>query len=498
MGLHERVVIEGAPAEGGPAMPRSKRHWQVGLVSQGTAVGQPMSYFNFLHEKKDLGTLVSFLSQLGHDKRAYAQGAEIVLFDPKGTKVHVQIPAREVATKSGRMKFLKQVLKAFGMLEESLDEQQPAPVPGSGFIRMRYPTGTPGVDVEVGGDEPDEVARIKKALQWVYPGKRVGDMKEAGMEMGMDLQERVPHQGPYEPKLKEKHLAEPEHHAEIKKRMRELYKWYGDKPNLERIARGSLKRDLTMKRRAERIKASQARKAVATGGKDEKCWGACLLRRAGKAVGRGVKRVLGMSEALLEFREIMAGSSVLDEDFFAKTPPKIDYEFSAKMVEGKHYKFWKVRVSGDELTRWWGRIGTKGQRKHESFGSPYAAQAAAKKLAMSKLAKGYVKVETPKPSLPKPVAKEEVPEGTDLFLHTPPHLNYEWAGTMVEGKHYKFWRVRVAGKTVTRWWGRIGTKGQRKTEVKFNALSFAMNMAQSKMAKGYKVDPAAMKKGHAR
>lgn len=51
-------------------------------------------------------------------------------------------------------------------------------MPGSGFIRMRYPAGTPGLDVEVGGDEPEEVERIKSALRWVYPGKRVGNLKQ--------------------------------------------------------------------------------------------------------------------------------------------------------------------------------------------------------------------------------------------------------------------------------------------------------------------------------
>lgn len=69
-----------------------------------------------------------------------------------------------------------------------LQEQQPAPVKGSGFIRMRYPAGRDDVDVEVGGDNPDEVARMKKALQWVYPGKRVGDMKRSP-RLGEALQE---------------------------------------------------------------------------------------------------------------------------------------------------------------------------------------------------------------------------------------------------------------------------------------------------------------------
>ncbi len=64
----------------------------------------------------------------------------------------------------------------------ALEEQQsPAKVPGSGWITLHYPAGTRlagKADVVVGGGQnKDEVDRIKRALQWIYPGKRVGDLR---------------------------------------------------------------------------------------------------------------------------------------------------------------------------------------------------------------------------------------------------------------------------------------------------------------------------------
>jgi hypothetical protein len=61
-----------------------------------------------------------------------------------------------------------------------LTEQSPAKVPGSGWLTLHYPAGTGlegQADIVVGGGQnPDEVRRIKDALRWVFPAKRVLDL----------------------------------------------------------------------------------------------------------------------------------------------------------------------------------------------------------------------------------------------------------------------------------------------------------------------------------
>jgi DNA ligase-1 len=52
-------------------------------------------------------------------------------------------------------------------------------------------------------------------------------------------------------------------------------------------------------------------------------------------------------------------------------------------------KFWEVQVLGAELTVRWGKIGTAGQRKTKTFGSPDAAIREAEGLLAEKLSKGY-------------------------------------------------------------------------------------------------------------
>ncbi len=58
-------------------------------------------------------------------------------------------------------------------------------------------------------------------------------------------------------------------------------------------------------------------------------------------------------------------------------------------VEGTSSKFWEVEVAGAKLTTRWGRIGTDGQTKTATLGSPTTAQTAADKQIKEKLAKGY-------------------------------------------------------------------------------------------------------------
>ncbi|MCP3142631.1 WGR domain-containing protein [Pyxidicoccus xibeiensis] len=61
------------------------------------------------------------------------------------------------------------------------------------------------------------------------------------------------------------------------------------------------------------------------------------------------------------------------------------YEFK----EGSSSKFWEITLSGNTFTARWGRIGTDGQEKTQTFGSPAAAQKEYDKLIREKEKKGY-------------------------------------------------------------------------------------------------------------
>ncbi|WIG96531.1 WGR domain-containing protein [Myxococcus sp. SDU36] len=62
------------------------------------------------------------------------------------------------------------------------------------------------------------------------------------------------------------------------------------------------------------------------------------------------------------------------------------YEFK----EGSSSKFWEINLSGNSFTARWGRIGTDGQEKTQTFGSPEEAQKEHDKLVREKEKKGYV------------------------------------------------------------------------------------------------------------
>ncbi|MFO0599887.1 MAG: WGR domain-containing protein [Myxococcaceae bacterium] len=64
------------------------------------------------------------------------------------------------------------------------------------------------------------------------------------------------------------------------------------------------------------------------------------------------------------------------------------FEFS----EGGSNKFWEITVDGNSHTVRYGKIGTPGQEKAKSFGSPAAAQSDADKLIKEKTGKGYAEV----------------------------------------------------------------------------------------------------------
>ncbi|MBZ4412373.1 WGR domain-containing protein [Myxococcus faecalis] len=61
------------------------------------------------------------------------------------------------------------------------------------------------------------------------------------------------------------------------------------------------------------------------------------------------------------------------------------YEFK----EGSSSKFWEIKLEGDSFTTRWGRIGTDGQEKTQSFDSDEKAQKEYDKLVREKEKKGY-------------------------------------------------------------------------------------------------------------
>ena len=62
------------------------------------------------------------------------------------------------------------------------------------------------------------------------------------------------------------------------------------------------------------------------------------------------------------------------------------YEFK----EGSSSKFWEITLSDNTFTTRWGRIGTDGQEKTQTFGTPAEAQKEHDKLVREKEKKGYV------------------------------------------------------------------------------------------------------------
>jgi uncharacterized protein (TIGR02996 family) len=61
------------------------------------------------------------------------------------------------------------------------------------------------------------------------------------------------------------------------------------------------------------------------------------------------------------------------------------YEFK----EGSSSKFWEITLSGNSFTTRWGKIGTKGQEKTQSFSNPIEARREYEKLINEKTKKGY-------------------------------------------------------------------------------------------------------------
>lgn len=85
------------------------------------------------------------------------------------------------------------------------------------------------------------------------------------------------------------------------------------------------------------------------------------------------------------------------------------------MVRGKHDKFWQIEVDGEDVHLWWGRRGTKGQKKIKTFQSSDNARSHAKGLISQKLAKGYTDVTPESEAGRYPIDPEPSESKSDSF-----------------------------------------------------------------------------------
>lgn len=82
-------------------------------------------------------------------------------------------------------------------------------------------------------------------------------------------------------------------------------------------------------------------------------------------------------------------------------------------------KFYRVTLHKSSVQRWWGRNGTSGQMKEETFQNDAKALEAAKKLVAQKMKKGYKRVNT---------VDVPVTGGKDFY-----QFEY-WVGDGIDGK----------------------------------------------------------------
>ncbi|MCP3142632.1 WGR domain-containing protein [Pyxidicoccus xibeiensis] len=94
------------------------------------------------------------------------------------------------------------------------------------------------------------------------------------------------------------------------------------------------------------------------------------------------------------------------------------YEFK----EGSSNKFWEITKDETKVTTRWGRIGTEGQEKVQTFKFTYEANTAYDKLVLEKEKKGYTRMK-PEDTGPKPKSNPELeaailraPESPDGYL----------------------------------------------------------------------------------
>lgn len=168
--------------------------------------------------------------------------------------------------------------------------------------------------------------------------------------------------------------------------------------------------------------------------------------------------------------------------------------------EGNSSKFWEIQLDGESLTTWWGKIGTEGQSKTLDFDSEAESKKQYDKLVAEKTKKGYeevggssssssddddedddeedeappprAKVAAPAKAAPAPAAKSKPAPAaaTSGSGAVGEKRRFEFE----EGNSSKFWEIQLGQKSLTTWWGKIGTAGQTKT------LSFASDSEAEK------------------
>lgn len=110
--------------------------------------------------------------------------------------------------------------------------------------------------------------------------------------------------------------------------------------------------------------------------------------------------------------------------------------------EGASHKFYEVTVDGATVTTRFGRIGTTGQTKVDSYGSPSEALRAAEKKINEKLHKGYevtTKGEREKKPIPrraKPSAEEQLQNLSACGISLKPGMSKEILFTEYEPEDY--------------------------------------------------------------
>ncbi len=112
-----------------------------------------------------------------------------------------------------------------------------------------------------------------------------------------------------------------------------------------------------------------------------------------------------------------------------------------EFIEGSSSKFWEITVDGTKIETRWGRIGTEGQTKSATSGSPALATAAAQKQIGEKLAKGTALVRhewAPEEEAFAECVLEVLPE-----LHLPPHsssyVGVSSGGLALGDDHAVYW-----------------------------------------------------------
>lgn len=172
-----------------------------------------------------------------------------------------------------------------------------------------------------------------------------------------------------------------------------------------------------------------------------------------------------------------------------------------EFVEGSSSKFWEVWADGATVYTRFGKIGSAGQTKMKSEGSPAAAEKAVEKLVAEKTGKGYVeqgggagKAAAPKKAVAKPApVGDDDDEDDDAADDDEPPPSGPRRFELVEGSSSKFWEIELDGSSHTVRYGKIGTDGQVSTKSFANPAAAQKDYAKlvaQKTGKGYsEVDP---------